>query len=89
MISEISTQLPASKLKDNSHQQVEYVVEFNNTVFKNFSQQALGDRDPYKLEWTLEIEPFSSFSFNIMRNNVFQLCMNVNHKRLRETIIEG
>lgn len=36
----------------------------------NISQEALGGKDPKDLEWTIEIEPFSTFSYSIMRNNV-------------------
>ena len=36
----------------------------------NFSKVALG-QSPSVLRWTLEIEPFSAYSYNIMRNNIF------------------
>jgi hypothetical protein len=41
----------------------------------NISFAALGGQHPTEFEWTLEIEPFSSFSFAVMRNNIFQLCL--------------
>jgi hypothetical protein len=40
----------------------------------NVSQLGLGGRDPYLLEWTLEVEPFSQYSFAMMRQNVLSLC---------------
>jgi hypothetical protein len=54
----------------------EYQVEFHNIMPSNLSQKALGGRDPYELDWVLELEPFSTFSFSIMRNNIFQISIN-------------
>ena len=51
-----------SKMKDFSKyfkHYTRYVVDFNHVAKPNISQLALGGRDPYNLDWVLEIEPFS------------------------------
>ena len=50
---------------------VVYKIEFLQHMPNNFSQLALGGRDPTELMWQIEIEPFSSYGSGIMRNNVF------------------
>ncbi len=49
---------------------IEYTIEFSRTMHHNFSEVALG-KSAHALMWTLEIEPFSAYSYNIMRNNLF------------------
>ena len=53
---------------------VQYVVEFNHMIIANVSKEAFGGRDPKDLSWTLQVEPFSSFGYQIMRNNIFAIC---------------
>lgn len=48
-------------------QHVRYIVDFNNFPTNNITKLALGGRDPYELEWTLDVEPFSQFSYAMMR----------------------
>jgi hypothetical protein len=66
---------------------VEYKVEFNNTMPTNFTQLALGGRDPLSLMWQIELEPYSTFSYGIMRNNIMQVSINPKHKEMRDSII--
>lgn len=40
----------------------------------NLSKVALGGIDAKELIWTLELEPFSTFSYSVMRQNIFSLC---------------
>jgi hypothetical protein len=61
----------ANDLAKNLTCYVEYIVEFASVMPNNICKEALGGKDPMELEWCLELEPFSMFSFNIMRNNVF------------------
>jgi hypothetical protein len=42
---------------------IEYLAEFSNISKKNLSKDSLGGKDPKDFEWTLEIEPFSTFSY--------------------------
>lgn len=53
----------------------------------NLSKDALGGRDPFSLEWTLEIEPFSTFSYSIMRNNILKLSLSDKFESMRDSII--
>jgi len=41
----------------------------------NLSPTALGGTKAQELIWTLELEPFSTFSYSVMRNNIFSLCI--------------
>ena len=66
---------------------VEYKVEFNNTMPTNFTQLALGGRDPLSLKWQIELEPYSTFSYGIMRNNIMQVSINPKHKEMRDSIV--
>ena len=53
----------------------------------NISATALGGHDPRSFVWTLEVEPFSTFSYSVMRNNIFQLCVHEDFAKMRESII--
>ena len=53
----------------------------------NLSQIALGGHKPSDFSWTLELEPFSTFSYSVMRNNIFQICVDENYAKMRESII--
>ena len=46
---------------------VVYTVEFNHHPARNISSLSLGGRDPKILEWAIEVEPFSTFSYQMMR----------------------
>ena len=37
--------------------------------------------------WTLELEPFSTFTYSVMRNNIFALCVDDKFTKMRESII--
>jgi len=79
-----------SKSKDlakNFTEFVEYTVEFSHLMTSNFSVDALGGRDPMELDWYLEVEPFSSFSYSVMRNNILQVCLKDSQLAIRESII--
>jgi len=43
---------------------------------QNLAKIALGGQDAKDFMWTLELEPFSTFSYSVMRNNIFSLCEN-------------
>lgn len=66
---------------------IEYIVEFSQIILNNFTTEALGGRNPKELDWTLELEPFSTFSYGVMRNNVQKLCLNDRYKQMRDSII--
>ena len=53
----------------------------------NISTVALGNKDATELVWTLELEPFSTFSYSVMRNNIFSLCEIQEHEQMRNSII--
>lgn len=75
---DLSTGDLVSKMKDFSKyfkHFTKYVVDFNHVAKPNISQLALGGRDPYLLDWVLEIEPFSQFSYAMMRQNILSLCI--------------
>jgi hypothetical protein len=42
---------------------------------RNLSKLALGGTDAKDFKWTLELEPFSTFSYSVMRNNIFAICI--------------
>lgn len=73
--------------KPDDTEAVEYVVEFNHIMPSNLSQIALGGRDPKTLQWSIELEPFSTFSYGIMRNNIMQVSINTKHQEMRDSII--
>ena len=50
---------------------IEYVVEFATACPKNFTVVALGGKSPEEFSWSLELEQFSTFSYSVMRQNVF------------------
>ena len=55
---------------------VRYTLEFQNLMSQNFSQDALGGLNPCsELQWTIETEALSSFSYSLMRSNVLALCI--------------
>ena len=53
----------------------------------NLSEVALGGNSPKSFVWTLEIEPFSTFSYSVMRQNVLSLCIEDQFKSQRDAII--
>lgn len=77
----------SKELQRNYQQHIEYVVEFQHLMPNNLSSLALGGRDPKNLAWTLELEPFSTFSYSVMRNNIFTLCVKDEYSKMRESII--
>ena len=42
---------------------------------------------PQAFTWTLELEPFSTFSYSVMRNNIFSICVDDSYTKIRESII--
>lgn len=75
------------ELQKNFQQYIEYLVEFTNLMPNNLSPTALGGSKPQDLVWTLELEPFSTFSYSVMRNNIFSLCIMDEFQKMRESII--
>ena len=53
---------------------LEYLVEFAKTDVCNMSTEALGGLHFESLFWILEVEPFSAFSYSVMRSNIYNLC---------------
>lgn len=53
----------------------------------NLSKIALGGQDAKDLIWTLELEPFSTFSYSVMRQNIFSLCEIADYEKMRNSII--
>lgn len=56
-------------------QYLRYVVEWNHLMPSNISTVALGDENPQSYEWKLEVEPFSTFSYSLMRTNILDICI--------------
>ena len=54
---------------------------------QNLSKIALGGVDAKDFLWTLELEPFSTFSYSVMRNNIFSLCEHQEYEKMRNSII--
>lgn len=54
---------------------------------QNLAKIALGGQDAKDFMWTLELEPFSTFSYSVMRNNIFSLCENLDFTKMRNSII--
>ena len=54
---------------------------------ENMDKTALGGKSPLELLWTLELEPFSTFTYSVMRNNIFALCVDDSFTKMRESII--
>ena len=55
---------------------IEYIVEFSSLMPENIDQNALGGKSPKELLWTVELEPFSTFTYSVMRNNILALCVD-------------
>ena len=53
----------------------------------NLSSIALGGQSAKMHEWTLELEPFSTFSYSVMRNNIFSICVKDDFSKMRDSII--
>jgi predicted ATP-dependent serine protease len=66
---------------------IEYIVEFMHLMPSNLTPEALGGLNAKDLDWTLELEPFSTFSYSVMRNNIFALCVDDNFTKMRDAII--
>jgi hypothetical protein len=68
---------------------LEYLVEFENEPYINILEPALNGRSWKDIIWSLKIEPFSAFSFNMMRTNIYLLCSLAENARKREILIKG
>lgn len=77
----------SKELQKNFQQFIEYLVEFTSLMPNNLSPTALGGTKAQDLIWTLELEPFSTFSYSVMRNNIFSLCIMDDFQKMRESII--
>ena len=66
---------------------LEFIVEFVHLMPQNFSESAFGGHQPSEFSWTIEKEPFSTFGYSLMRNNVFSLCEKADNERMRDSII--
>lgn len=81
-------QQPQKRDQKNYMQLIEYVVEFSHLMPNNLSEAALGGRTAQMMSWTLELEPFSTFSYSVMRNNVFSICVEDQYAEIRKSIID-
>lgn len=66
------------KKKNKSNIYLQYIVQFSHINRQNFSVDSLGGLDFKEEEWSIEQETFSTYQFNIMRNNLQNLCTNLN-----------
>lgn len=70
--------------KNKSNIYLQYIVQFQNVNKINFSADSLGGLNYLEIEWSIEMETFSTYQFNIMRNNLQNLCTSVSkHALLR------
>ena len=74
-------------LKEFDSAFLEYIIEFNNQAYYNILSDALGENNWNDLKWEIQKEPFSNYSFSVMRNSIFQLCNDPNLLFLRNIII--
>ena len=56
-------------------------------MLANLRAVALGGESPQSLYWTLEVEPFSTFSYSLMRTNILDLCIDDKFVTHRDAII--
>ena len=61
--------------KESYKKHLVYVVEWNHLMASNISTTALGDETPQSYDWKLEVEPFSTFSYSLMRTNILDICI--------------
>ena len=67
---------------------MQYIVQFSNMNRTNFSKDSLGGADYSDLEWSIEQETFQSYQFNIMRNNLQNMCTSATkYDYLRQHLI--
>jgi DNA replication ATP-dependent helicase Dna2 len=66
---------------------LEYVIEFKGVNGMNMGKLAMGGRDVREMEWRLETEGSSTYLFNIMRNNLYQLLMKREFVRQKNYIV--
>jgi len=64
-----------------------YTLEFNHHPLRNLTPLALGGRDPKELDWSIEVEPFSNFSFQMMRSNILSLCTDDQFSNIRDSVV--
>ena len=77
----------SKELQKNFQHYIEYIVEFTHLMPANMSTVALGGQSAKEHDWTLELEPFSTFSYSVMRNNIFSLCVVEEFQKMRDSII--
>jgi len=66
---------------------LQYIVEFKNEVYYNILPDALGTHKWEDLSWELQKEPFSNYSFSVMRTNIFQIVNNPKLENLKDVIV--
>jgi ABC-type multidrug transport system fused ATPase/permease subunit len=66
---------------------VEYIVEFNNEEYYNILPEALGGNEWEEIEWEIKKEPFSNYSFSVMRSSIFRLVDEDRLEYLREIVV--
>ncbi len=66
---------------------IEYTIKFENTNSLNILSEALGGTNPRQLLWKIESDQYMS-QYGMMKNNVFQLCVNEKYLALRNLIID-
>lgn len=74
--------------KNKSNIYLQYIVQFQNVNKINFSADSLGGLNYLDIDWSIEMETFSTYQFNIMRNNLQNLCTSATkHALLRQHLI--
>ena len=66
---------------------IEFTIKFENTNSLNILSEALGGTNPRQLLWKIESDQYMS-QYGMMKNNVFQLCVNEKYLALRNLIVE-
>ena len=66
---------------------IEFTIKFENTNSLNILSEALGGINPRQFLWKIESDQYMS-QYGMMKNNVFQLCVNEKYLALRNLIVE-
>ena len=68
---------------------LEYILEFSNEEYYNILPDALGGRKWEEIKWEVQKEPFSNYSYSVMRSSVFQLIDDEDLNYLKGVIVDG
>lgn len=75
------------KRKKRERVYLEYVLHFSSTNIMNMDKLAMGGLEYKEIEWWVEMESFSTYTFNIMRYNLQKLCITNSNEKFRDLII--